>query len=210
MNRITIFVEGAGDVKFIKDFISEHFKYKLSGSEIIDVKGKDKLPGFTPLMKEISDNNGNNIVIFDADYPETGGGFQNRCQDLNRILQENSIQFSYYLFPNNSLDGDLETLLEQVINPINRVIFDCWTQYESCLISKNNLYSDNGNFTIPAKKSKIYSYLECLLPNTKKGKEKVKDPKRNYLNTDHWHINDLHNPYVRKLKDFLSPFFQEG
>lgn len=208
MNRIAIFVEGTGDVKFIKDFVREHFDYSLNNTEIIDVKGKDKLIDFQELMNEISDDNGNNIVIFDCDYPENGGGYDQRSQQLQNIISNSGVSFNFYLFPDNQSSGDLETLLENVINPLNKDIFDCWEAYEKCLSLKSNPYTKDNLFTIPAKKSKIYSYLECLLPNTKKGKEKVKDPKRDYRNREHWNIHTTNNLYVSKLRDFLNPFFE--
>ena len=97
-----------------------------------------------------------------------------------------------------------------LINPANQAILQCWEQYEECLMNHINPHAENGQFFLPAKKSKIYSYLECLLPDTAKAKEKVKDPKRDFLNKEHWHIHDLNNLYVNRLKTFLDNFFKQA
>jgi hypothetical protein len=58
--------------------------------------------------------------------------------------------------------------------------------------------------TIPARKSKIYVYLEALLGKTRDEKEKAKDPKRDYKNTDHWNLDaDALQPLQEFLKRHL-------
>jgi hypothetical protein len=54
--------------------------------------------------------------------------------------------------------------------------------------------------TTPPKKAKIYGYLEALLGESKKEKEKIKEKEREYGNTDHW---DLESAYLSPLKEFL-------
>ena len=55
--------------------------------------------------------------------------------------------------------------------------------------------------TVPAKKTKIYGYLEALLGASNKEKEKIKDKKRDYKNTKHWNLDSV---YLNPLKEFLS------
>lgn len=55
--------------------------------------------------------------------------------------------------------------------------------------------------TTPAKKTKIYGYLEALLGDSKSQKEKIKEANRNYENTLHW---DLDAEYMKPLKVFLE------
>lgn len=47
-------------------------------------------------------------------------------------------------------------------------------------------YSVSSPLTIPAKKTKIYAYLETLLGKSKTQKKLIKDANRNYENTQHW------------------------
>jgi hypothetical protein len=54
--------------------------------------------------------------------------------------------------------------------------------------------------TIPAKKTKIYAYLEVLLGVTKKEKEKIKERERDYKNKGHWNLD---SDFLIPLKEFL-------
>ena len=53
--------------------------------------------------------------------------------------------------------------------------------------------------TTPAKKTKIYGYLETFL--LKHEKENIKDKKRDYKNPLHW---DLDAEYLERLKEFID------
>ena len=53
---------------------------------------------------------------------------------------------------------------------------------------------------IPAKKTKIYAYLETLLGKSKTQKKLIKDANRNYENTQHWNLDA---EYLEPLKEFL-------
>jgi hypothetical protein len=54
--------------------------------------------------------------------------------------------------------------------------------------------------TIPAKKTKIYGYLETLLGTSKSEKEKIKEKERNYKEQSHWNLD---SEYLDPLKEFL-------
>ena len=54
--------------------------------------------------------------------------------------------------------------------------------------------------TIPAKKTKIYAYLETLLGTSKTQKKLIKDANRNFENILHWNLNA---EYLEPLKGFL-------
>lgn len=203
MKKVQIFVEGIADAKFLKDFVAHTYKIDLEigkvGSEsanpaILIIGGKDKIPKVSNLFKENEINEIANIVIFDAD---------NFAEENSKFVQyqtKYTIE-SYFLLPNNQDDGDLETLLEQIINPENQTIFDCWANYEDCLRSHKE-----KNYTTPARKTKIYAYLEALLGESNSQKELIKEPNRNYLNTLHW---NLKAPVLNNLKTFLDNFFIE-
>lgn len=55
--------------------------------------------------------------------------------------------------------------------------------------------------TIPAKKTKIYAYLETLPGKSKTQKKLKKDANRNYEKTQHWNLDA---EYLEPLKDFLE------
>jgi len=210
MKQNIILVEGRGDQKFIVDFLAEHYGFEAKKKEdIIDLVGKDKLVNFKTRLLENTDKGGRNIAILDADLPDKHdhGGFEARLKYLENLVKKNDIAIDFFLFPNHKDDGDLETILENIINPKNKEIFECWNEYENCLKSKENPHSEDKSFNLPAKKSKIYSYLECLLPDTTAGKELVKDPKRDYTNRQHWELHNLDNEYIKRLKTFLDQYY---
>ncbi len=67
-------------------------------------------------------------------------------------------------------------------------------------------YSVSSPLTIPAKKAKIYAYLETLLGKSKTQKKLIKDANRNYENTLHWNLDA---EYMEPLKGFLVNNFNQ-
>lgn len=106
-------------------------------------------------------------------------------------------KYDIFALPNHQDTGTVEDLLENVINKKHSQIFECWNEFENCL-------SKDKSLTIPAKKSKIYSYLECLHGVTNQEKDKCKDPNRDFQDESLWDIKNLENPYILKLKTFLD------
>ena len=100
----------------------------------------------------------------------------------------------------------MEDLLENIINVNNRPILDCWENYENELKSLDISGRTPPPLTTPAKKSKIYGYLEALLFSSNKEKEKIKDRNRDYTNTQHWNIDA---DYLIPLKKFLLKFLSD-
>ncbi len=81
---------------------------------------------------------------------------------------------------------------------------ECWEDYENCLATKNE--KREKKLTIPAKKSKIYCYLEALVNKSNSEKEKIKDRNRNFLNAEHWQLD---SPKLLPLKEFLENNFKD-
>ena len=60
---------------------------------------------------------------------------------------------------------------------------------------------------MPVIKSKVFAYLDALLPSKNKKNDKydlIQEKNRNYRNIQHW---DLQYEYLNPLKEFLTPFF---
>jgi hypothetical protein len=201
---IKIFVEGIADKKFLIDYISYIYSLTLKSDDIVETGGWTRIysQGADELIKikliQNSDNGGVNLLIFDADLD-----YQKRLIEIQDWKNQTGLDFEIFLWPNDIDSGDLETLLEKIINPINSPIFDCWENYETCLKSKT-INGRNIPLTIPAKKTKIYGYLESLLGVSKSEKEKIKERSREYKNTDHWDLNSRH---LDSIKSFLDKFF---
>ncbi|WP_138990424.1 DUF3226 domain-containing protein [Larkinella sp. C7] len=210
MSPVQIFVEGVADQKFLQDLIFEWYGVEMAlgsmykAGDILELEGKDafdsanKLKRLIPIFQTLAITGKSALVIFDAD--------EFSVNHANLLAHSQIHGFRFFLFPNNELDGDLETLLESLIHPGNQVIFDCWQAYEDCLKSKETAMTNTGKFTTPARKTKIYAYLEALLDDSDSQKEKIKERKRDYREVRHWNIDPI-NPVLKPLKDFLDPFF---
>jgi hypothetical protein len=223
MNNIQIFVEGVADQKFLQDLISEWYGIQLTRGgfvdsnariepgDILNLGGKNtfkdvaRMRLLDPILRILRANGTTLLVIFDADT------FQEEQAIVDRLSQ--IYGFQYFLLPYNGThqdtdknDGDLETLLQEIIYPDNQVIFDCWQAYEQCLTGKVAQTTVSGEFTLPARKTKIYAYLEALVGVTKKEKAKIKEENRDYRNQQHWNLDPAHPP-LQPLKVFLDQFF---
>ena len=223
MNNIQIFVEGIADQKFFQDLILEWYGLKLSKGkfaekntrvelgDIFDMGGKDSFDDpirmrlLNPIIETLQIEEIPMLVVFDADtYSESQPIVNEFCANRG---------FQYFLLPYNGThpeseknDGDLETLLQEIIHPNNQVIFDCWQAYEDCLTGKTSPTAASGEYTLPARKTKMYAYLEALVGTTKKEKARIKEENRDYRNKTHWNLNPAHPP-LQPLKEFLDQFF---
>ena len=210
MSDVQIFVEGVTDQKFLQDIITEWYGITLSigtmdkPGEILSLGGKaafnsqEAIKKLTPLFQQLSIQEIPAIVVFDADT----------FKENYRYLTPHSSthNFTFFLLPDNQRDGEIETLLEEIICPDNRVVFDCWKEFENCLSGHETASTESGRFTTPANKTKIYAYVETLVGNSDSEKEKIKDRNRDYRNPKHWNLDPSHPP-LKPLKEFLDPFF---
>lgn len=203
MANIKIFVEGIADEKFIIDYLKNEYNYSIEKNGVIKTNGWDSInskQGSEAIIIEMnknSDNEGINILIFDSDT-----SFAQRTSDIINWKRQSNVDFELFLWPNNKDNGDFEILLENIINPINQPILDCWNNYENCLRQKQ-IPNRATPLTTPARKTKVYAYLEALLGESKKQKKKIKEVNRNYTDSEHW---DLKSQYLNSLKLFLDNY----
>lgn len=201
MNKFQIIVEGTADKKFFEDYYRHLFHENApDGSITLPIKS-DKTGGYQKLfsengintLKEGMDNGATNLVIFDAD-----DDIEARRKELLSIRDRYGVEFELFLLPNNQDAGALEDLLEHIINPNNQPIFDCWQHYEDELAQQEIPGRTPPPLTTPAKKTKIYGYLEALLEREQK--DLIKERNRNYENPQHWNLD---SEYLESLKLFL-------
>lgn len=204
MVRFQIIVEGDADKKFFEDYYHHLFNEKAPKGSIShpgkdgDTGGYQKLRSEDAIgtMRQNTDLGGTNLVIFDADEDPEG------CRsELLAIKEEFGVEFELFLLPNDKDAGALEDLLENIINPNNQPVMDCWKTYEEKLGEVRIPTKTPPTLTIPAKKTKIYAYLETLLDKSKSQKKLIKDANRNYENTQHWNLDA---EYLEPLKKFLT------
>lgn len=199
----TIYVEGVADVRFISQYIHHLFDIIVPEERIVKLDGWTNLKGTTwqQRMRAITDKGGTNIVIIDAD-----NDIDARRSDILAWKTENNLDFELFLLPNNKDAGALEDLLENIVNPNNRPILKCWENYEKELVKLDIPGRTPPPLTTPAKKTKIYGYLEALLLDSKSQKELIKEVKRDYENTQHWNLDA---EYLKGLKEFLEKNLKE-
>lgn len=141
--------------------------------EIICTNGYTNLlnekKAFINQMKSNTDDGGKNIVVFDADYNENGGGFQKRKEELLNGGREKGVGFDLFLWPNNEDDGDVELLMERIARKdLYPEFFDCFNDYELCIGSRKD---SNGKpfYKTPNRKGKLHTYFNALpISNTRK------------------------------------------
>ena len=198
----TLYVEGIADVVFFKQYIQHCFGIAVPDEHIVNLEGWTNLKGISALqrMRSTTDNGGVNLVILDADTD-----IETRRNDILAWEQQNGVEFELFLLPNNKDAGALEDLLENIINPNNQPIFDCWEHYEQELVELDIPGRTPPPLTTPAKKTKIYGYLEALLRETRSQKELIKEANRNYETPLHWNLD---SEYLEPMKLFLNDNLQ--
>lgn len=201
--EFNIFVEGIADARFFKQYIHYVFGEEVADERVVVLKGWDhlKTEASALRMRSMTANGGVNLVIVDSDKI-----FQARKDEIAKWQQANEVEFALFLLPNNQDTGALEDMLENIINPNNRPIFDCWENYEKELVTLDIPGRTPPPLTTPAKKTKIYGYLEALLGESKSQKDLIKEINRNYENTQHWNLDA---EYLKPLKEFLEDNLSE-
>ena len=197
-DRFLIVVEGIADETFIRQYLYHLFGQKVPDNFILRTNGKDNLKSSVAInrMRSMTDQGGINLVIFDAD-----NNFETRRASILEWKKQNGLEFELFLLPNNQDKGELEDLLENIINPNNRPIMECWEHYEKELVTLDIPGRTPPPLTTPTKKTKIYGYLEALLGTSESDKKKIKEREREYHNTLHWNLDA---EYLLPLKEFLE------
>ena len=194
--RFHIIVEGLADLVFFEQYYRHLFGKSAPNGFVFKTDGKDNLPKFANQMRTMSANGGINLVVFDAD-----DDIEARRKELLAIKEQFGVEFELFLLPNNNETGALEDLLENIINPNNKPIFECWEGYEKELVKLDIPGRTPPPLTTPAKKTKIYGYLEAYHGETKREKELIKEANRNYADPKLWNLDA---EYLGTLRNFLN------
>lgn len=215
-SRYLILVEGVADQQFLihylkhlygldfKEVVGNNAVYEASNITLRYIGGISKLCSRTFIneIQKTEDDGGKVLVVFDAD-----SDYLKQKECLLTWRDNQHFSFDLFLFPNDSDNGALESLLEKIINAQNQPIFDCWNQFEETLKGINIPWKEPDHKpTIPAKKTKIYAYLETLLGDSTSQKNLIKERNRNYSNPNHWNLD---TDYILSLKKFFDQFFRQ-
>lgn len=206
---VKIFLE-TGDNKtpeyyFYKTFL-KHLGISDDDFELICVGGKDNL--FKQAIRnEIESNTlegGINLVIFDADTEANSGGFEKRYNEIINSKFAQDLNFELFLMPNNSNDGDFETMIESIARKdIHQPFFNCYESYERC-VEKHKDSDGNQKYYAPNLKGKLYTYITSMgMSKTRLDKAKKGDWLFN--NSEYW---DIDSETLEPLKLFLLKNFE--
>lgn len=213
MNKARIYVEGSNDLDFLIDYIEVVLEQEVTilrtgktrvctfGDNEVELLtlglGKDKggwsRLNTTPVHDDFRDNMQDGIktlVIVDADSAANDGGFAKRNEQLSKIKADEGLDFKCFLMPNSEEqnDGDLETILRNILVEKYQPILSCLDAYHVCL---SNVQAALGeDLQILNEKLKIAVFRKI-----------VKDSKRiDYKDSTIW---DLNHSYLDPLKTFL-------
>jgi len=131
------------------------------------------------------------LIIFDGN-----SSTERRRTELNAKLTLMGLDAKIFLFPNDSEPGNLDNLLQQIINKQHTGVLECFDSYVECLKGKSPSYC------VPDQKTKMFAFISALL--IEKDKKKAKEENREYLNREIW---DPDCPNLLPLRSFLAPFF---
>ena len=178
---------------FLTTFLEQLGIYSSSYT-IMPLDGKDNLKNARNLFIQNTLEDGLNLIIFDADTSDNLGGYCQRKEYLEGLLNELGIEAEIFLFPNNADDGDFETLLEGTARRDSfRRFFDCFKDYELCL---------GDEYIHPNRKGKLHTYITSM---------KLSNSQRKKIGSGSWLFDEekywnLHADVLSPLADFLSKY----
>lgn len=197
MSKVCIFIESDKETTNEGHFVRHIAELIYAGDskeiEIVGTGGYTNLKKFAVQMQRNTDNGIKNLVIFDADFPHTGG-FEKRQAELLNLKEKEKVDFELFLFPNNQDDGTFEHLLEHLATEEHKGLLECFEGYESCIRGRNN-----PKYVSPDQKAKMYAYV-----STQTDPKDIKMFKKGdwrFNQTDLWNLDV---DYLTPLKDFLS------
>ena len=206
---VNIFLEAKSaktpEACFMQALVKRHFPNAVVGQDytFIFVDGKDNLSNVVPLMQMNTDNGGANLVVFDADIPENGGGFAKRQQDLLSKKEQLGVKFDLFLYPSNFEDGDVEVLLERIARKDKHArFFSCFQKYEEC-ISQAKDANGRPRYKTPNRKGKLHTYINAM-PLSNRQSRFLGSGQWLFDNSEYW---DLNNDALQPLICFLSDYF---
>lgn len=204
-NLHKIFVEGKTDQAFIQFVLEKQFEIELNDGQvnnaIIDCKGWANIAGLTNILLDTMriENNGKNIVIFDADGKNNEGGFEKRKMKLEQIATSLGVHFDIFLLPDNESDGDLESFYSSCLKKDKAFFKDCWESMYACLDgNKNGL-----NLKFPKSAEMVFSYVD-LFEAYKSAEYKNTKSKRSYFDENLWDFDFEQNENLKKLNSFFK------
>lgn len=211
---VKIFIEGKGKNVPESDFllaILNHIGIAPERYECVHVGGYTNLMDskempFRGILQANSDSGGKNLVIFDADSRNNGGGFAVRCSELVRQRDALGLDFELFLWPDNRNDGDVEVLMESIARTdLYPEFFCCFSKYERCMLQRKNAKGEPF-YSTPNRKGKLHTYFNAL-PISKNKKRKFGSGQWCWSDPEIWNLD---SEALNPIKEFLSKYLPNG
>lgn len=175
--------------------VLKHWGFPKECYCIEPVGGKDNLRNVLPLFRDNTLQNGVNVILFDADSFDNGGGFSKRLGELKMTLKESGVDAEIFLFPNNRDDGDFETMLEQLIQSDRHgAMLGCFRDYELCLPKQ---------YVSPNRKGRLHTYISAM-PMCSSMRRRLGQGEWQFENAEYWNLD---HEYLYPMKTFFEKIF---
>ena len=176
----TLFVEGTSDQAFVQWLLR---RLGVDNVRVAVIKGGvSKLESVANEILKNRDEGRRIAVLLDAD-----SDVERRRNDLENEIARLSLPIERaFLLPDDTEEGELETLLEQMAPSSRQAVYGCFDEYEACL---RNL---DPKYKTPNRKARVYAYCEAV--GAKTGSDK------SYDDSTHW--NEA-APGLEPLRRFL-------
>lgn len=231
VKTIQILVEGVNDLDFLGNYLLAVFNaillrkegknkilLKVEQRALIEIRTPMKNKGwgyvqteaFINDLKQADDQGHVSLVILDADVEDVqdDGGYVNRTALVNarrEVCIAQGLSFEYFLWPNNTQDGQVETLLEHIMKEDCQSIFTCIKDQESCIRTVIQQQPDQSYIKRSVKLSPNKDILKNNMNSFKARLDNKTSSKfdrgRGFQNSNIW---NLHDPYLEPLKIFLQ------
>lgn len=176
---------------------------------VLATNGWTRLPEYTVQFREARDTQGNNIIIFDADFdkPEyQEGGPVKRQAALHKLITEFEPAPKIFLFPEPNKEGNIETLLLELIHPNHQQVMNCFDLYDECLAQYLHPTTGQRLYYIPSDKRRVYDYVNVLpLSPDERRRHQDEGGQKIFDNPLWW---NLMADVIQPLRTFLNRYVQ--
>ena len=200
---IKIFIEAqkkqTSEYHFMDDYIDSVLGISKEEYEIVPANGWTNLRNLSSAFKLNTIQGFKNLIIFDADRPDNGGGFEKRKDEIITIIKEMGVEAELFLFPNNRDDGMFEDLLKNImVHDNHERFFDCYRDYTSCL---------GDDYIHPNLKGEVFTYISSMKSLPNKVRRNLGSGDWQFTNKEYW---NLESDYLLPLKSFILTCFSAG
>lgn len=142
----------------------------------------------------------NCLAVLDADTLEKGWGFAKRKADIEKSQQQHGVAFPFFLYPDNSSDGDVEYLMESLARQdLHPTFFKCFSRYEMCVGGEVDS-EGHQRYNTPDRKGKLHTYMSA---------QKLSNTLRKRLGQGDWLFDNLNywdigRKEIQPLVDFFK------